>query len=330
MEFVAMNTRDEVRKLLEAGTPQNKIAEQLHISEARVSQIKQALNLPLKSPINLRGSPPTAPTDSKKMPKPSYSLRCHKHTFFFKLRTPLSPNAPPQIAMSSRLAYRPITGMRGHTDASLLDYSPPARLYPNGLLVYVEEVELPPTATMSELLAQSYERAGAIAADFEARSGQPIKRLTKDAFLATVEQQHIALRGTPISEWFREHGATLLIPDPDGGEPLLFIDFSHGNGEDETANVQKGEFVIQRVKDLLDATANGKFDYGKDQAMLHEVIGRMAYFMAAFEKHEAGYVSFEHQMASFTALLTQFGELMKEREERKPRGLRGWILRRLL
>src|SRR5271157_3060818 len=301
-----MSTRDRVKELLAQGMKGKDIASALHISEARVSQLKKAL-LKIKplTPLNLIPQPLSSQlTINSKQAQP-YTARLHKHTFLFKLLSPISKDTS-EVMMSSRLKIAPIRGMRGHIDTKIMDYTPPARLYPNGLLVYITDVEMPAEASISDLLAISYEKASMIASDFEMRSGLNLKRLTKDAFIATIRQQHIALVHTLILEWFREHHESLTIPDPDGGEPLLVIDFSHGTGELETLNVEKGEFVMGRAKALLDATAKGEFDY-RDVAGLKEVANII------LENQASQLKWFEHHDALTVNLNTLVAQLIKER-----------------
>jgi transcriptional regulator with XRE-family HTH domain len=66
-----MSSREEVKRLLQEGLAQKAISKQLGISEARVSQLKRALNLPLKSPLKLA-------SEAHILTTPSLKLRLHR------------------------------------------------------------------------------------------------------------------------------------------------------------------------------------------------------------------------------------------------------------
>jgi len=226
---------------------------------------RKAIVKPLYAPKTADG---TTDYNTVKPPQPpSPSWRIHKAVFDFKLVEPIRSSQPAEVALSRGLKYKPIF-MRGHTDAILLDFELKARLYPTTLTIYAEELEMPMEAKLADLIGLVYDRVEKTVWAFERIVGIRTRKLDRGMLLARLTQQHIALKDHPLAEFLRLNGTKLCIADPDGGEPLLIIDFSHGHDEVESLNVLKGEFVMNRINDLSKAVALGEFDYRQEHDLL--------------------------------------------------------------
>lgn len=73
---------------------------------------------------------------------------------------------------------------------------------------------------------------------------------------ANPTKSHIALMKTAFIEFFKCDGAFTLVPADDGGEPRLYIDWSHGVGELESGNVKTARPDIQKTADFLRGLIN--------------------------------------------------------------------------
>lgn len=104
----------------------------------------------------------------------------------------------------------------------------------------------------------------------EDRLGLKVVRIDKDTLIAKISSLHIALKDHKFAEEVNERGEKLYVYVE--GRLRVVVDKSHGFNEYEAVDSVYSIPDGSKLGDLTKATITGKFDYEKDQQLLHGVI----------------------------------------------------------
>jgi predicted transcriptional regulator len=210
------------------------------------------------------------------------SQRPHDIQVKLKLVNALSLERARELFLTRKIKYEEVK-MHNHIDFSLkgwhkeikkrnkpkevmfYNFSQNIRQYKENIVITIPSVEADMMEEeLSKAMESIYDKIAIAVKEYELRTGIHTKRLDKDTIIATLVNQHIALKDHPLASilrLLREKGIlpSFEVADPDGGQPLLIIDFSHGHDELETLNIENGENIIEGFKELTLSMAKGEF-----------------------------------------------------------------------
>ena len=186
-----------------------------------------------------------------------------------ELREPIGNDTTKLIA-SRGVSFKPLS-LAGHTDSYFQIDSYEARLNPKSLQVHVPDLDgLPLQADLLAVTLEAYARLGTFITKIESRLGIKVKQMDKDTFVARISQLHIALVNHRFAEEINEKGEKLNVYAD--GELRVKVDKSHGLNEYEAVNKVYAIEDAQKLGKFTYAIITDKFDYEKDQALLHTTI----------------------------------------------------------
>ena len=255
--------------------------------------------IPPAQPI---GAPQAASQPAEQIPK-----RLHDLEVSFKLLSTLSPDEPPQVAIRSKQAYEEVK-MAHHTDAILKNFKLKIRLYPTTVVVYAPDTQVSLESKIGEAISKSLDAVEETINDFEAKMNLKVKRLDKDTLIGKIITQHIALVNHPFAQWLRTNKMKIKVEDPDGGEPLLIFDYSHGKDELESENLINGENVMKGFTDLTLLFSKGKLDTKE----LPELKGMLSEMIKAIGGLQIVTQNLAQQAQSNIAFVSSHNQLIKD------------------
>ena len=197
------------------------------------------------------------------------SYRIHDLWITMDLIEPIDNDTTKLIA-SKGIAYKPLS-LANHTDSYFQVDSYEARLNPRSLQVHIPDLDGVPLQT--DLLAitlEAYSRLDTFMSKIEHMLDIKVKRMDKNTFVARISSLHIALVNHKFAEEVNERGEKLFVFVD--GELRVKVDKSHGLNEYEAVNKTYVIEDAQKLGKLTYAVITDKFDYEKDQALLHTTI----------------------------------------------------------
>ena len=213
----------------------------------------------------------------KSIPSPSYqagltsatSYRIHDLWITMDLKEPIGNDTTKLIA-SKGVAYKPLS-LVGHTDSYFQAEGYEARLNPRSLQIHLPDLDgLPLQADLLAVTLEAYARLDTVITKTEGRLGIKVKRMDKDTFVARISQLHIALVNHRFAEEINEKGEKLKVYVND--KLRVTVDKSHGLNEYEAVNKAYAIEDAQKLGKLTYAVITDRFDYERDQALLHTTI----------------------------------------------------------
>ncbi len=186
-----------------------------------------------------------------------------------ELKEPIDKDTTKLIA-SKGVSFKPLS-LAGHIDSYFQIDSYEARLNPRSLQIHIPDLDrVPLQADLLAITLEAYARLDTFIAKIERTLGIKVKRMNKDTFIARISLLHIALVNHKFAEEVNERGEKLYVYVD--GELRVKVDKSHGLNEYEAVNKTYVIEDAQKLGKLTYAVITDKFDYEKDQALLHATI----------------------------------------------------------
>ena len=211
----------------------------------------------------------TLPSSSQAGLTSTTSYRIHNLSVTMDLIEPIDNDTTKLIA-SKGVAYKPLS-LANHTDSYFQINSYEARLNPRSLQIHIPDLDgVPLQADLLAVTLEAYARLDTFIAKTERTLGIKVKRMDKNTFVARISSLHIALVNHKFAEEVNERGEKLFVYAD--GELRVKVDKSHGLNEYEAVNKTYVIEDAQKLGKLTYAVITDKFDYEKDQALLHTTI----------------------------------------------------------
>ena len=273
----------KILDMLGRGLYQSQIAKQLGISkQATSSTVVKLLTAEYIEPLyrssfkqyklTAKGASALKSTVSSSYQKSLTSSLHHRiHDFWVTLELIESiGNDTTKLIASKGVTYEPLS-LANHTDSYFQIYGYEARLNPKSLQIHIPDIDgLPLETDLQAIILKAYARLDTFLAKLEAKLSIRVKRIDKDTFVARISQLHIALVNHSFAEKVNERGEKLNVYVD--GELRMIVDKSHGFNEIESVNSDHAIEDSQKLDKLTSAVITDKFDYEKDQALLHTTI----------------------------------------------------------
>lgn len=211
---------------------------------------------------------------------PSY--RIHNLWLTFRLKDAIG-NDTTKLVISRGLQYKP-KPLANHTDSYFIIDGYEACLSPSSLQVHLPDLDNLPLESDLTLAANGLmAKAEDALIKLEGKLGLKVVRIDRDTIIAKISQLHIALKDHKFAEIINEKGEKLYVYED--GELRVIVDFSHGMHEYEAVNAKFALQDAQKLGKLTNGTITGKFDYEKDQELLHGIIQTLSIEQQFYGKH---------------------------------------------
>lgn len=242
----------------------------------------------------------------------THQYRLHRCEASCTLLTSLPPDMPIYLISSRKIDYEPL-GLKNHNSVSFIYKEIRAELTPTHLIVKCPQLTLPFNENPEKLKAMAMDALTPMFLEVEKGLGIKLKRLAKDVLALGIVRLEIAMTDNEVAKEVQKREDRLVLRDKKDGKRRVIIDASPPHGADlEAVHRQHAFYDIEKLGKFTEAVYTGKFDYEKDQEMLHELVQNQAIFARDNREHAAAIRELKELARNLNRKLSQ-------------RGIRDWL-----